>query len=317
MYKLNTSKLFRVLQNTHTRLLLVLCIGILSSSSASLIIRAAQREVSSVVIAVYRMAIATILLVPFVYFRQRNTLISMSRRQWLLGVLSGVLLAFHFWAWITSLEYTTVASSTILVSSMPVFVVLFSPILLKENTSSVIYFGIGFAFFGGAIIAMSDTCAVNSLQIACPSWNDFVSDSALLGDSLAVLGAICGAGYFLIGRYMRSSIPVLTYIFVVYGMAAITLVVVALIYQLPLMGYGQQTYLWLLLLALVPQLIGHSSFNWSLRYLSVSYVTMVAIAEPVAATGLAWMFLREVPTWSQMVGGILCLCGIAYASRKV
>ncbi|HCU99371.1 MAG TPA: EamA family transporter [Chloroflexi bacterium] len=315
MLKLNLFSL--IVKSRQFRLLLVLFVAIVASSSASLIIRAAQQEASSVVIATYRLMIATLVLLPLVYVRQRNVIFHMSKKQWLLGTLSGMLLGFHFLTWITSLEYTTVASSTILVSSMPVFVVLFSPVFLNEKASSIIYFGIGMSLLGGALIALSDVCLIDGFSLRCSSLHGFVNKFALLGDALAVMGALGGAGYFLIGRLMRSTLPLLSYIFVVYGMAAITLLSIALILKLPLIGYDQKTYLYLILLAIVPQLIGHSSFNWSLKYLPVSYVTMVAIAEPVGATILAWLFLDEIPTVLHFVGGLLCLVGVAYASREV
>ena len=100
-------------------------------------------------------------------------------------------------------------------------------------------------------------------------------------------------------------------------MAALVMIVIVVMTGLPVGGYGSETSVWFLLLAVVPQLIGHSSFNWALGYLPVSYVTIAAIGEPVAATALAWIILHESPTLLQIVGGVLCLTGIGYASRKM
>ena len=299
------------------RPLLVLLVGVIASSTASIFIRSAQSDASSIVIAAYRVVIATVLLSPVVYVRQRRVLIGMGSKQWILALAAGLFLGLHFLTWVTSLEYTTVASSTVLVSSLPIFVALLSPLFLNEKPAPVLYVGMTLAIIGGAIMALSDTCVVAGIQFSCPSWQSFSQDSALYGNGLAVLGAITGAGYFMIGKHMRVSLPLLTYVFVVYGMAALVMLVIVVMTGLPIGGYGKETYVWFLLLAVVPQLIGHSSFNWALGYLPVSYVTIAAIGEPVAATALAWIILHESPTLLQIVGGVLCLTGIGYASRKM
>ncbi|HCU81077.1 MAG TPA: hypothetical protein DGN60_07945 [Chloroflexi bacterium] len=298
------------------RPLFVLLIGVIASSTASIFVRNAQSDASSIVIAAYRVAIATVMLSPVVYIRQRRVLIGMGSKEWMLAMASGAFLGFHFVTWITSLEYTTVASSTILVSSLPIFVALLSPFFLNEKPASVLYFGMTLAIIGGAIMALSDTCVVTGITVSCPSWRSFFQGSAMYGNGLAVLGAIFGAGYFMIGRHMRVRLPLLTYIFVVYGMAALIMLLIVWITGSPILGYGKETYLWFLLLAIVPQLIGHSSFNWALGYLPVSYVTVAVIGEPVAATALAWMILHEGLSWLHIVGGALCLAGIGYTSSK-
>ena len=320
MFSFRASVSSRKLQKNTMRPLLVplvLLVGVVASSTASIFIRYAQNDAASIVIAAYRLAIATVLLSPVVYVRQRRVLRGMESKQWILALAAGGFLGLHFLTWITSLEYTTVASSTIFVSSLPVFVALLSPLFLNEKPAPVLYAGMALAILGGVIMAISDTCVVKGVQFSCPPWRGFVQGSALYGDGLAVLGAITGAGYFMIGRYMRVRLPLLTYIFVVYGMAALIMLVMVAMTGLPILGYSKVTYLWFLLLAVVPQLIGHSSFNWALGYLPVSYVTIAAIGEPVAATALAWIILHESPTWLQIVGGALCLAGISYASRKL
>ena len=299
------------------RPLFVLLIGVIASSTASIFVRGAQSDASSIVIAAYRVAIATVMLSPVVYIRQRRVLIGMGSKQWMLAMASGGFLGLHFVTWITSLEYTTVASSTILVSSLPIFVALLSPLFLNEKPASVLYFGMALAIIGGAIMALSDTCVVTGIRFSCQSWRSFSQGSAMYGNGLAVLGAIFGAGYFMIGRHMRVRLPLLTYIFVVYGMAALIMLVIVWITGSPILGYGKETYLWFLLLAVVPQLIGHSSFNWALGYLPVSYVTVAVIGEPVAATALAWIILHESPSWLHILGGALCLAGIGYTSSKL
>jgi len=317
MFPLRTGVSSNNLQKNTRSPLLILLVGVVASSTASVFIRSAQDDAASIVIAAYRVGIASMLLSPVVYARQRRVLMEMEIKQWIWALTAGGFLGLHFLTWITSLEYTTVASSTIFVSSLPVFVALLSPLFLNEKPAPVLYIGMALAILGGAIMAISDTCVVNRFEFSCPPWRSFVQGSALYGDGLAVLGAITGAGYFMIGRHMRIRLPLLTYIFVVYGMAALVMLVIVVMSGLPLVGYSKATYLWFVLLAVVPQLIGHSSFNWALGYLPVSYVTIASIGEPVAATALAWIILHESPTWLQVLGGTLCLTGITYASRKL
>ncbi len=137
-----------------------------------------------------------------------------------------------------------------------------------------------------------------------------------LGDMLAICGAIAGAGYLLIGRKLRAKMSLIGYISMVYGMAAVVLIIIMLSAGLPAFGYSPQTYLWLILLAIIPQLFGHSTFNWALGYLSAAFVSITFVGEPIGSTILAYFILHEKPTLVKVVGGILILIGIYIASRS-
>jgi drug/metabolite transporter (DMT)-like permease len=129
------------------------------------------------------------------------------------------------------------------------------------------------------------------------------------------VGGISGAGYFLIGRRLRARLSLLAYIFPVYGTAAVVLMAAMLASGLPRVPQQPQTWLWILLMALGPQILGHSSLNWALRYLSATYVTIATLAEPIGSALLAWWLLGERPALWAMVGGALTLAGIAVASH--
>jgi drug/metabolite transporter (DMT)-like permease len=172
------------------------------------------------------------------------------------------------------------------------------------------------ALLGGVIVGVSDACAWNGTALACPECGDVLGGKAFLGDLLALAGALMAAAYMLIGRRLRSRTSLLTYIFVVYGMAAVVLVILVVASGQPLTGYSPHTYGWLLLLALVPQLLGHSSFNWALRYLSAAYVSITLLGEPIGSTVLAYFLLKETPTALKVIGAILILAGIAVASQR-
>ena len=295
---------------------LVLSIGILAVSTASIFVRYAQENVPSLVIAAWRLSLATIVIAPFAYTRQRNELLGLRRRELLLALLSGFFLALHFATWITSLKYTSIASSVILVTTTPLWVALFSPFTIKEPISRLILIGMLLALVGGIIIGLSDTCVIVGMHLTCPPMGEFLRGQAFLGDLLALIGAIMAAAYVLIGRQLRGNMSLLGYIFLVYGMAATVLIVIVLASGQPAFGYPPSAYIWLLLLALIPQLLGHSSFNWALRYLSAAYVSITLLGEPIGSTILAYFLLGETPTALKIFGAILILLGIYIASQS-
>lgn len=296
--------------------LLAIPFGILAVSTASIFIRYAQRDAPSLVIAAYRLGLASLVLVPMVWRRHRAELRALSRRELGLALLSGIFLAVHFATWITSLEYTTVASSVVLVSTAPLWVALLSPLTIREPLTRPVLIGLAITLVGGVIVGVSDSCAWAGSGWACPSLADFVAGRAFFGDLLALAGALAGAGYLLIGRRLRGGVSLGAYVFVVYGLAAVTLLGFTTVARLPLTGYPPRAYLWFVLLALVPQLLGHSTFNWALRYLSAAFVSITLLGEPIGSTILAYFLLDEVPSLLKIIGAILILLGIWVASQS-
>ncbi|MBN1665731.1 MAG: DMT family transporter, partial [Anaerolineales bacterium] len=209
-----------------------------------------------------------------------------------------------------------VASSVVLVSTTPLWVALLSPLTIKEPIRRLVLVGMALAMLGGVIIGLSDACSLQAGGIHCPPWREFVAGEAFIGDLLALAGALAAAGYMLVGRRLRDRMSLLPYIFVVYGMAALVLVLVLLVSGAPAFGYAPRNYLWLLLLALVPQLLGHSTFNWALRYLSAAYVSVTLLGEPIGSAILAYFLLGETPGALLIAGGILILAGIYVASTR-
>ncbi len=281
---------------------LALLVGVLAASTASPIIRLAQAgEVNSLAIAAWRLTLASLILAPITLTTRREELRGLSRRDWLLMLGSGVMLAVHFATWISSLAYTSVAASVVLVSTSPLFVGLGSFLILRERLSRPLVVGLVIATVGSIIIGMDD-------------WGQ--GTHRLTGDLLALAGAISVAVYFLIGRRLRARLSLLAYVFPVYSTAAVTLMVVAALAGVRLGGYLALQWLWLLLLALGPQITGHSSLNWALRHLPATYVTLAVLGEPIGSSILAWIILGELPGPVTVLGGALVLAGIAVASKK-
>lgn len=280
------------------RLVLVLALAVGLISTAAVLIKLAEAPV--LVIAAYRMGISALLVTPVAWALRRKEIESLSAKQWGGFLLSGLFLSLHFLTWIGSLQFTSVASSVVLVTTNPIFVGLGSVLLLEERLPPPLLWGIVLSVGGGILIGYGDLRR---------------GGGALYGDFLALLGALAGSAYLLIGRRVRSRTDTLTYISVVYGVAGLILVVTTAVLSRPVLGYSSITYGAMILLALGPQLIGHSSFNWALGYLRAPTVAVVILGEPVGATVLAHVFLGEDLTILKTVGGVLVLVGIYLAAR--
>lgn len=281
-----------------TRVYLIFAGGIVAVSFASLFIRWA--DAPALVIAVYRLGLASVFLLPVAFSRWSRELSILTPRDIGYLALSGVFLSLHFALWITSLGFTTVASSVVLVTTSPLFVGLASQLLRLDRVSREMWLGILMAVAGGIAIGWGDWAATGQ---------------ALWGDLLALGGAIMASGYLLAGRRLRQSLSNLTYISVVYSLAAALTFVLVLLSKESLSGYSPQTYLMFLLLALVPQVLGHSAFNWALGHLPAPFVSAGTLGEAVGATTLAFLLLGEAPSLLKLGGGALILLGVYFASR--
>jgi drug/metabolite transporter (DMT)-like permease len=275
--------------------------GIVAVSLASILIRFAQGAgMDTLSIAAWRLILASLFLLPYAWATRRPEIRTLSRRDLGLLAASGIFLGLHFATWIASLGYTSVASSVVLVSMGPVFVGIGSWLFLRERPSLLLALGIVLAAVGSVVI----------------SWGDFgQGQDQLLGDMLALTGAIMVAGYLMIGRKVRGHLSLATYIALVYGVATLTLIAIAAVTRQPMFSYQPAAYAWVLALALGPQIVGHSTLNWALRYLSATFVAIVTLAEPIGSGILAYLLLGEPITLSTALGGTLVLAGIYIASR--
>ncbi|MEJ5366370.1 MAG: DMT family transporter [Desulfosoma sp.] len=264
--------------------------GIVAISSASILIRLAHAP--SLTIAAYRVTLAALGVAPWA-LSKHFTSVSKNPLPWRALLLSGLFLALHFTFWIESLKRTTVASSVTLVSTSPIFTAVFSSFLLKERIRPLM---------GAAIAA----CVAGSAVVAGLDYR--FDPHSLLGDLLALLGGLMASGYFLAGRYARRILPLQTYIFWSYGIAGSALILLSLLTRTPLYGFSPETMAVLVLLAAVPQLIGHTSFNWALKHLSATAVAVLTLGEPLGATTLAFVFFRETVSLPTALG--LCVLAV-------
>ncbi len=273
---------------------IAISIGVIAVSTAAVLVKLAETAPASI-IANYRLLLAVLIMSPYVLIKHRSDLAAISRKDWLLAALAGVFLAFHFIFWFESLNYTSVASSVVLVTLQPIFAFLGTFLFFQER------------FSPGALISMA-IAVTGSIII---SWGDFqISGMALFGDLFALVGAVMVTGYLLVGQHTRKRLALMPYTFVVYGISAITLIIYNLILQHPFTGYPANDWLVFIALAIIPTFFGHTLFNWAIKWVSTAVISMSIIFEPVGASVLAYLILDEQITWSQWLGGTIILFGL-------
>jgi drug/metabolite transporter (DMT)-like permease len=203
----------------------------------------------------------------------------------------------------------------VFVSTAPLWVALLSPFLLNERLTRAAIFGLVVAILGGSIIGLSDACTWRG-GLVCPDLDQVLRGRAMWGNFLALAGAWAVSGYLIIGRKLRTRMSLIPYIFLVYGMSAIALILIMFSAGHSPLGFPARAYGWIFLLAAFPQLIGHSTYNWVLRYIPATLVAIITLVEPIGSAILAFFILRETPTAGVLMGGLLILVGIYLASRK-
>ena len=284
---------------TPRRTIAVLIVAVLASAWSAPLIRLAFAPANAV--AAWRVAIATLLLAP-VFFGSgaRREWAALAPRERWIGVAAGTALAVHFATWIASVRLTSVAASSVLVALSPIFSGLLSWRFLREAPTKRQVAGIAAAIAGASLIALADA------RGGAPD--------ALLGDALAITGALCGAVYFVIGRHLRGRLGLVAYITPVYGASAVLLLTWAAMQGQARGPFTSRDWLIFGVLAAGPTLIGHSGLNYALRNLPAFAVGAAALGEPIGSTLIAWLLpsIAEPPTLAAVAGGACCLAGIAW-----
>lgn len=313
--------------------------GVLIASSAAIMIRFAQAGgYPSTSLAAGRLGIAALLLWVYRPVASARELGEVSRRDLVLCALSGVFLALHFGFWITSLEFTSVAGSVALVTTSPLWVGLLGPLFLRERPRLMTMIAALVAIAGAVLIGLGD--ALIDLEAAATGLGAQAGvglgtaatgllSGSLRGNILALLGAVSVSGYLLIGRAVRARVSLGSYVRLVYGCAAAALVFYTVVRGIPLLPPNPQLLLWAVLMAIGPQLLGHTSFNWALKHFSTVVVTVIILGEPVGSALLAAALLGEFPSAApvalggavyylplQVTGIVILLSGVVLATRS-
>jgi len=282
----------------------VLGLGLLVISFGAVLARLAQAEsVPSLVVATWRLGLAAIVVTPLALIHGRRELLALTRQQLLMALLAGLFLALHFATWISSLEYTSVASSTALVTTNPLWIGLAGFLFFGERPNRLMVGGIALSLAGSLFIFWSDS--QNAAAGSQPLWGNF----------LALVGSWCFSAYLLTGRRLRAGLGLSAYVWLAYGTAAVLLVLASGASGAPLLAHSAGAWLALAGMAFGPQLLGHTAYNWSLRHVSATFVAVVTLGEPVGSAIMAWIIFDEGFVPLQFVGFSLLLAGIYLAAR--
>ncbi len=295
----------RLGDDTNFKAYLALVAGVLSVSLAAIFIRLAQDAgMPSLVIAGGRLLLAAIILTPITLRNSsyRQQIAGLTRRDRALLAVSGLFLAIHFASWVTSLEYTTVLISVVIVTTTPIWVALLEVFFLNARLARPIIVGL--------TISISGSILINAGQ----GGDAFTGADTIRGAILAFVGALAVAVYLVIGRSLRPHLALMPYIWLVYGFAAILLSLVVILTATPVTGHSGEAYFWVIAVALIPQLIGHSALNYVLGYLPATYVSIATQAEPIASAAIAIAVFNEVPDIWQIAGSAIILIGVTIAT---
>ena len=268
-------------------------IGVISVSLSAIFVKLSTADAG--VIAFYRMLFSILIMLPWFLMKYSNEIKVLSKRDWIFSSIAGVFLSFHFILWFESLNYTSVASSTVLVTMQPLFAFIGTYLFFKEKITLQTFIAGGIAILGSVLI----------------SWGDFqISGTALYGDILALIACALITGYLLFGQDVRKRLSLVTYTMVVYSVSTITLFFYIIIKGESFGPYPAIDWMWFILLAIIPNLLGHNLFNWALKWTSTNVISIAILFEPVVAALLAIFIFNEYLTVSQIVGGLVVILGI-------
>ncbi|MEM7770187.1 MAG: EamA family transporter [Cyanobacteria bacterium P01_A01_bin.37] len=283
----------------------ILALGVLAVSTSAILIRLTLETVTetgigfSLVISAARLVVASTILLP-TWRQVQGTTHQPGAIAY--SAIAGVLLAGHFASWTTSLSFTSIAASTTLVTTNPVWVALISWLWLRERPSTKTLLGIAITIAGSLFIGLAD------------SGSSTMSQQPVLGNSLALTGAVTASGYFLLGREaQRRGLPIQQHAAIAYTVAALTLLPLPIFLESSYVGYPALTYGYIVLMAIVPQLIGHTSLNWAVHHISPTIVTLTILLEPIGASLLGYALFREAAGSNVLAGAVIIIIGVAIA----
>jgi len=286
-----------------------LFISIISVSTAAIIIRSVSESISPLTISFYRLFFTVLFLLPFfiVFRKYREELFNLDKKTILLLVLIGIIISFHFATWVTSLDYTSVASSVILVTAHPILVAPVAYYFLKEKLSLFNIIGILISLFGVIILVYGN------YEFGVQSIN------TLFGNILAILGGIFAGLYILGGRQLRKKVSVIPYAFIVYLTSTIILFFMCILSNSKIIGLPIRDYELFILMAFIAGILGHTLYNWSLKFIKASLASVALLGEPLGSTIFAFLvpWINEIPSKYTFIGGAIILFGIYLTSKKI
>jgi drug/metabolite transporter (DMT)-like permease len=289
--------------------IVLIIISVMSASSAAIFIVSCNEKTSALAISFYRLLFTTLIIIPFVVIskKTRSELRNIKKSSLILMVIIGLILAAHFALWISSLKFTSVASSVILVTAHPILVGPISHFLLKEKLCLINIIGIILSIIGVIVLVYGNY-----------GWTNFTIDT-LQGNILAILGGVAAGFYIIGGRKLRKDLSVLSYAFIVYSIGTITLLILCLILNTNITNLEIQEYGLILMMALIAGIFGHTLYNYSLEYVRASLASVALLAEPLFSTVFAFLipWINQIPSIYTIFGGFIILSGIYLTSKNI
>ncbi len=267
--------------------------GTFFTSLSSIIIRLSTAP--ALVISSYRMLFTCMMLLPII-LKNRDEFVDLNKKNIMLCIVSGIFLALHYATWISSIKLTTIANSTILVSCSPIFVSLANYVFIKEKISKKMIISILISLTGTIIIALGS--------------KDTAASNMMLGNTLAFLGAIFVAGYLVIGGIVRKNLKAGAYVFIVYSISAVVLFIMCLLSGTPVYPYAPREFMLFISLAFFCSILGHTLYNYMVKYVSSTLISVSTLSEPIFASIMALFIFREIPSIYTLIGGIIIIAGI-------
>jgi drug/metabolite transporter (DMT)-like permease len=280
---------------------LALIIALLAATFAAPLIKLSSLAgVSAPMIAASRLLLAALILSPMVWLQHREELRNLTRHDVILGLSGGLWVAIHFLLVITALEYTSVMLNQVLLNTGPIWTALAEMLVDKVRLSKTVWIGLLITFTGGVFIAMT-------------SGDSSLGSNPMLGNILAVLGAMAGAIYMLYSRKVRGRISLVPYNWIAFSSGGFIALGYALLSGKSQFSHSNEGYLWLILLTIVPQLVGHTGFNYALRFVQATFVSLSAQILTVTSAIAAFLLFREVPTIAEIIGSVIIIIGVVIA----
>lgn len=277
---------------------LIVLLGVMGVSLSPIFVRFSSAP--SMVLVLYRVTFATLLLTPYVFWRHWDEVRGLKKKELLLCVLAGIFLGLHFVSYFEALRRTDIAPAAVLVNTEAIFVTIGTVLFMKAKLSKAAWLAVLLTFVGSVIVAMADAAG----------------GGALLGNLLALAGAIFGAVYTMLGTVCRKGgISTMVYSYFLYGSAAITVLLFVLASGTAPLGYEPVNFLTTLGMAVCCTIGGHSVYSWGLKFLPASFVASAKMMEPVFASVWGLFLFGEKPGLLVILGGAVVIFGIALYSR--
>ena len=284
-----------------TKAYIVLALALTAASFAAVLMRLSlDAGIPVMLVASGRLAVASIVLTPLVLRRYRAQLQRLTRQDILLSLFAGFWINAHFMLIATGFDLTSILVGQVIVNTSPLWVAFLEMAFFKTKLSRAVWFGMFIALMGGLVIGLG----------GAGDGNNISQHDALLGAAFALIGSIAGSCYFTIGRKVRAKVSLVPYVWMVYGSGAITGLIIMTLTHTPVTGYAPQGYLWLILLAFGPQLIGHSGMNYAVRYFPATIVSVATQVIVIPAAIIAFFIFAEVPGIFSIIGSLVIAIGV-------